>query len=155
MIHIPEKVIFCDGVQVLLNGCVETRNCQLLQNAVTVCLYHLNHSQFRQKKTILDLQVTFIWNHVEMITVTFIHYWFFFFWSDTVIHSLWLLPFTAFFPNHTLDHSRSASRWIQIHSYQQTRRSSNRPLHVQFINAHNHANVAGVLYLLGGSQWIE
>ena len=58
MIRIPEKVIFCDGVQVLLNGCVETRNCQLLQNAVTVCLYHLNNSQFRQNKTILDLQVS-------------------------------------------------------------------------------------------------
>ena len=57
MIHIPEKVVFCDGVQVLLNGCVETCNCSLLQSSVLACLYYLTDYRFRQKKTILDLQV--------------------------------------------------------------------------------------------------
>lgn len=56
MIHVPQKVVFCDGVQVLLNGCVETGNCSLLQSSILACLYYLNTSKYRQKKTILDLQ---------------------------------------------------------------------------------------------------
>ena len=57
IIRVPERVVFCDGVQVLLNGCVETSNCSLLQSSILACLYYLNNSCFRQKKTILDLQI--------------------------------------------------------------------------------------------------
>ena len=58
MIHVPQKVVFCDGVQVLLSGCVETANCSLLQSSILACLYYLNTSKYRQKKTILALQAT-------------------------------------------------------------------------------------------------
>lgn len=57
IIHVPQRVIFCDGVQVLLNGCVETLNYSLLQSSILACLYYLNLNVFRQKKTILDLQI--------------------------------------------------------------------------------------------------
>ena len=57
IICVPGNVIFCDGVQVLLNGCVETCNCSLLQCAALACLLNLNDYRFRQKKTILDLQL--------------------------------------------------------------------------------------------------
>ena len=64
MMNVPERVVFCDGAQVLLNGCVETNNCSLLQSSLLACLFYLDSAEFRQKKTVLDLQV---------ITHTFTH----------------------------------------------------------------------------------
>lgn len=57
MMHVPERVVFCDGAQVLLNGCVETNNCSLLQSSILACLFYLDSAELRQKKTVLDLQV--------------------------------------------------------------------------------------------------
>ena len=57
MMNVPERVVFCDGAQVLLNGCVETNNCSLLQSSLLACLFYLDSTEFRQKKTVLDLQV--------------------------------------------------------------------------------------------------
>ena len=57
MMNVPERVVFCDGAQVLLNGCVETNNCSLLQSSLLACLFYLDSAEFRQKKTVLDLQV--------------------------------------------------------------------------------------------------
>lgn len=60
MMHVPERVVFCDGAQVLLNGCVETNNCSLLQSSLLACLFYLDSAEFRQKKTVLDLQVNLL-----------------------------------------------------------------------------------------------
>ena len=45
MMNVPERVVFCDGAQVLLNGCVETNNCSLLQSSLLACLFYLDSTE--------------------------------------------------------------------------------------------------------------
>lgn len=55
----PDEVMNCGGVIVLLNGCMKERNSNLLQSSLMACLYFLNEYKYRQKRTLLDIQVIF------------------------------------------------------------------------------------------------
>lgn len=53
----PDEVIKCGGILVLLNGCMKARNGSLLQTSLLTCLFYLNEYKYRQRRTMLDLQI--------------------------------------------------------------------------------------------------
>ena len=53
----PRVAISCDCIPVLLKGSIETENHSLLQSAVLTSLCLLNKEEYRQTKTLLDLQI--------------------------------------------------------------------------------------------------
>lgn len=56
LIHHTRLVISCDGVSVLLRGCVEIQDDSLLQSSLLACLFLLNTPTYRQPMILLDLQ---------------------------------------------------------------------------------------------------
>lgn len=56
LIHHTRLVISCDGISVLLRGCVEIQDDSLLQSSLLACLFLLNTPTYRQPMILLDLQ---------------------------------------------------------------------------------------------------